>query len=69
VGKEDLTSAIALNSSAFVFVGFAPIGSFWFGWLGEYVGADWSVAIGGLISAAAAWWIWWYYAPEVTSMK
>ena len=53
----------------FVFVGFAPLGSLYFGWLGEYVGASWSVAIGGLISGAASWWIWWRYAPEVAQMR
>jgi len=53
----------------FVFVGFAPIGSFQVGWLGEYVGAPVAVALGGLLSALAAWWMWWRYAPEVAELR
>ena len=53
----------------FVFVGFAPIGSFQSGWLGESIGAPLAVALGGAISSVASWWIWKYYAPEVASIR
>ena len=53
----------------FVFVGFAPIGSLYFGWMGEYVGAAWAVAIGGLLSGVFGVWMWWRYAPEVSQIR
>jgi predicted MFS family arabinose efflux permease len=52
----------------FVFVGFAPLGSFQVGWVGEYLGASVAVAIGGAVSALAAVWMWWRAAPEVGRM-
>jgi len=53
----------------FVFVGFAPLGSFQAGWLSEHLGAPRAVAIGGLVSALASAWIWWRYAPEVGEIR
>ena len=53
----------------FVFVGFAPLGSFQAGWLGEYVGAPAAVAIGGAVSALASVYIWFRYAPEVVRIR
>lgn len=52
-----------------VFVGFSPLGSLYFGWLGEYVGAAGAVAIGGALSAVFGVWMWWRYAPEVTQIR
>lgn len=53
----------------FVFVGFAPLGSFQAGWVGEYIGAPAAVALGGAVSAAASWYIWSSYAPEVAQLR
>ena len=53
----------------FVFVGFAPLGSLQVGWLGEYFGAGWAVAIGGLISALASVYIWFFWAKEVSEIR
>ena len=53
----------------FVFVGFAPLGSFQAGWLGEQFGATWSVVLGGLISAGFSWWMWTRYAPDVAAQR
>lgn len=53
----------------FVFVGFAPIGSLEVGWLGERVGAQSAVALGGVICAVAAAWIWMKWAPEVAELR
>ena len=53
----------------FVFVGFAPLGSLQVGWIGEYLGAGWAVAIGGLIAAGASVYIWFFWAREVGEIR
>jgi MFS family permease len=53
----------------FVFVGFAPIGSLQVGWLGEWIGAQWAVASGGVVCAIAAAWIWRKWAQEVAQLR
>ena len=53
----------------FVFVGFAPLGSFQTGLFGGWVGAPLAIAAGGAVSSLASWWIWKYYAPEVARIR
>ena len=53
----------------FVFVGFAPIGSLWVGWLGGAIGAGAALALSGLCSAIAVAWLWWKVVPEIAELR
>lgn len=53
----------------FVFVGFAPIGSLWVGWLAGAIGASSALAISGMCSAIAVAWLWWKAVPEMAALR
>jgi len=51
----------------FVYVGFAPIGSFIAGSLAKWIGVDWAIFSGGLIMLLYATWAFWKY-PEIRAV-
>ena len=51
----------------FVYVGFAPIGSFIAGALARWIGVQWAIFSGGLIMLAYAMWAFWKY-PEIRAV-
>jgi MFS family permease len=51
----------------FVYVGFAPIGSFIAGALARVIGVEWAIFSGGFIMLAYAMWAFWKY-PEIRSV-
>jgi MFS family permease len=53
----------------FVFVGFAPIGSLWVGWLAGAIGASSALAISGMCCAIAVAWLWWKAVPEMAALR
>jgi MFS family permease len=52
-----------------VFVGLAPLGAVWAGWLAGRVGAPVAVGIGAGVAAAGSLWIWWVLVPELRSLR
>ncbi len=51
----------------FVYVGFAPIGSFIAGALARWIGVEWAIFSGGLVMLAYAMWAFWKY-PEIRAV-
>jgi len=51
----------------FVYVGFAPIGSFIAGALAKWIGVQWAIFSGGLIMLIYAMWAFWKY-PEIRAV-
>ena len=51
----------------FVYVGFAPIGSFIAGLLAKWIGVEWAIFSGGLAMMAYAMWAFWKY-PEIRAV-
>lgn len=54
---------------AWVFVGFAPIGSLVVGGAAGWIGASAAVALGGLGSTLFALWMWWRVVPDVARLR
>jgi MFS family permease len=51
----------------FVYVGFAPIGSFIAGSLAKWIGVEWAIFSGGVIMLVYAMWAFWKY-PEIRAV-
>ena len=66
--SDDLRGRV-MSVWTFVFVGFAPIGSLWVGWLAGLISAPLALAASGVISALSVGWLWWKVVPEVGQLR
>jgi MFS family permease len=56
-----------MSTYVFVYVGFAPIGSFIAGALARLIGVEWAIFSGGLVMLVYAMWAFWKY-PEIRAV-